>query len=121
MSGLSTPVRPWKDAPGGVMPGKGAVFEFAGQKSGSGRISIVDGAAPSKVVMHLELIKPLKADNAIEFTLKPEGPVTSVTWAMSGRRPLAGKIVSLFIDCDKMAGRDFEQGLANLKAIAERT
>jgi hypothetical protein len=28
--------------------------------------------------------------------------------------------MTLFIDCDKMVGRDFEEGLANLKAIAER-
>ena len=30
------------------------------------------------------------------------------------------KLVGLFLDMDKMIGRDFEIGLANLKAQAER-
>ena len=43
-----------------------------------------------------------------------------VTWSMNGERPLTGKIMSLFLDWDKMMGGEFETGLANLKAIAER-
>jgi len=39
---------------------------------------------------------------------------------MSGRQPLVGKVMSLFIDCEKMVGSQFEKGLASLKAIAER-
>ena len=70
--------------------------------------------------MRLSMVKPFKADNTVKFTLQPEGSATAVTWAMSGRQPLLGKVMTLFIDCDKMIGRDFEEGLANLKAIAER-
>ncbi len=104
----------------GASSGKGARFEFAGAKSGSGSIEIVDSSAPSDVVMRLAMVKPFKADNEVRFTLQPQGPATDVTWAMSGRQPLLAKVMTLFIDCDKMMGRDFEQGLANLKAIAER-
>jgi len=39
---------------------------------------------------------------------------------MSGKQPLLGKLMSLFIDCDRMVGSQFEKGLASLKAIAER-
>ena len=38
---------------------------------------------------------------------------------MSGKQPLLGKVMMLFIDCDRMVGRDFEEGLANMKKIAE--
>jgi hypothetical protein len=105
---------------GGAPSGRGAMFEFAGPKSGSGSIEIVDSAPPSNVVMRLCMFKPFKADNTVRFTLEPQGPATNVTWAMSGRQPLLAKVMTLFIDCDKMVGRDFEEGLANLKAIAER-
>ena len=69
------------------------------------------------------MTKPLKCDNTVEFTLEPEGTAsnasTNVTWAMSGKQPLLAKVMNLFIDCDKMVGKEFEAGLANLKAKAE--
>ncbi len=100
--------------------GKGARFDFAGSKSGSGYIEVLDSAAPSNVVMRLMMVKPFRADNRIEFTVAPAGGGSDVTWAMSGRQPLLMKAMSLIINCDKMVGRDFEEGLANLKAIAEK-
>jgi len=105
---------------GSATKGKGASYEFGGGKSGSGSLEIVDTSPPSNVVMRLLMVKPFKADNTVRFTLEPQGPATNVTWAMSGRQPLPAKVMSLFINCDKMVGRDFEQRLANLKAIAER-
>jgi hypothetical protein len=104
----------------GPASGKGAAFAFAGPKSGAGSIEIVDCVAPRSVVMRLLMVKPFKADNTVNFTLQPEGSATAVTWAMSGRQPLLAKVMTLFINCDKMVGRDFEEGLANLKAIAEQ-
>jgi hypothetical protein len=104
----------------GPASGKGAAFAFAGPKSGSGRIEIVETTFPSEVVLRLSMVKPFKADNTVRFTLEPKGPATDVTWAMTGRQPLLGKVMTLFIDCDRMMGRDFEEGLGNLKAIAER-
>ena len=102
----------------GPASGKGAKSTFAGPKSGTGSIEIVDAAAPSKVTMRLLMTAPFKADNTVEFTLKPDGAQTTVTWAMSGKQPLLAKAMTLFIDCDKMVGKDFEEGLANLKALA---
>jgi len=104
----------------GPASGKGAGFAFAGAKSGTGSIEIVESSAPRSVVMRLLMVKPFKVDNTVDFTLQPEGSATAVTWAMSGRQSLMAKAMTLFIDCEKMMGRDFEQGLANLKAIAER-
>jgi uncharacterized protein YndB with AHSA1/START domain len=98
--------------------GPGATFHFAGPKSGAGSISVVD-STPSKIVMRLKMTKPIAGDNRIEFTLKPEGDVTEVTWAMTGKPSLPAKVFSMFIDCERMMARDFDQGLANLKAIAE--
>jgi hypothetical protein len=63
--------------------------------------------------------EPFTADNVVEFTLVPRGDATDVTWAMRGTMPYMAKVVHLFLDMDRMVGRDFEAGLANLKAIAE--
>jgi hypothetical protein len=37
-----------------------------------------------------------------------------------GRQNLIAKVMGLFFDMDKMVGKDFETGLARLKAIAEK-
>jgi hypothetical protein len=58
--------------------------------------------------------------NTAVFTFKPEGGGTAVTWSMSGKSSLMGKIFCLFMSMDKMCGRQFEEGLANLKRETER-
>jgi hypothetical protein len=100
--------------------GKGAMHTFEGPKSGKGQLEIIDVAAPTEVTMRLKMVKPMPADNIVRFTLEPKGDATTVTWAMDGKTPLLARIVGLFLDCDKMVGREFEEGLNNLKAIAEK-
>jgi len=105
----------------GAPAGKGAVYEWDGNRQvGSGRIAITDSAPPSKVAMRLEMFRPFKADNVVEFTLEPQGnPTTRVTWTMHGRQPFMAKLMGTFINCDKMVGSQFEEGLAKLKGLAE--
>ena len=105
----------------GPESGKGAAHTWSGNsKVGEGRIEIIDASPPAKVTMMLDMLKPMKAHNTVELTLQPVGNATTVTWAMSGRQPLIAKVMTVFIDCDNMVGRQFEKGLADLKAIAER-
>jgi uncharacterized protein YndB with AHSA1/START domain len=105
--------------------GKGAAHTWSGNSNvGAGRIEITEAVPPARVAMRLVMVKPMKADNAVEFTLAPNGRGTGVggtdvTWAMSGSQPLLAKVMSLFIDCDRMVGGQFEKGLAKLKTIAE--
>jgi hypothetical protein len=103
----------------GPAQGKGAAYEWDGNREvGAGRIEITDSTPPSKVVLNLHMLRPFKAQNIVEFTLAPEGNATNVTWAMQGHQPYMAKLVSTFIDCDKMVGKQFEEGLAKLKGIA---
>jgi uncharacterized protein YndB with AHSA1/START domain len=105
----------------GAPSGKGAVYEWEGNREvGAGRIAILESVPASKLVLALDMIKPFPAKNTVEYTLEPNGNATNVTWAMSGRQPFMFKLMSAFINCEKMVGSQFELGLANLKAIAER-
>ena len=100
--------------------GTGAAHTWSGNRQvGAGRYEIVESIAPTRTVAKLDMRTPIEAHNTVEFTLSPQGNETSVTWAMSGRQPLMAKVASVFIDCDKMVGGPFEQGLANLRAIVE--
>ena len=75
------------------------------------------GAKTKRVVMDLVFLKPFAATNTTEFTLKPEGNGTAVTWSMAGKNGFMGKAVGLFMNCDKMVGTQFEKGFENLKAV----
>jgi hypothetical protein len=104
----------------GPTAGVGAVYAWNGNKNvGSGRMEILD-ATPNKITIKLEFYAPFKANNIAEFSLMPHGDATDVTWAMSGPTPFIGKIMATLIDCDKMCGKDFSQGLASMKDVAER-
>lgn len=106
----------------GPATGPGATQEWAGNRHvGEGRIAIVDAQVPSQVAMRLQMWKPMKADNNVLFTLHPNGAGTDVRWRMSGKQPLMAKLMTIFIDCDKMVGGQFDKGLTKLKAMAERT
>jgi uncharacterized protein YndB with AHSA1/START domain len=103
-----------------VTSGKGAVYSWEGNKEvGQGRMEIADSVPPSRLAIKLDFLKPFEAHNTVEFTLAPQGDATSVTWAMQGP-PYLLKIMHVFLDMDSMVGKDFETGLANLKAVAEK-
>jgi uncharacterized protein YndB with AHSA1/START domain len=105
----------------GSPSGKGAVYEWDGDKNvGRGRLAIADSSPPSRVTLDLDMLAPLRAHNIVEFTLEPKGDSNTVTWAMNGQVPYVAKIVHVFLNVDKMVGDDFEAGLANLKAVAEK-
>ena len=104
----------------GAASGTGAVYEWEGNsKAGKGRMEITDSLPPSQVVIKLDFVKPFEAHNLVQFTLQPTGASTDVTWAMQGPSPYLAKIMHVFINMDRMVGKDFEAGLANLKAVAE--
>jgi hypothetical protein len=104
----------------GPKSGKGAVYEWDGDKNvGKGRMEILE-TSPSKVVIKLDFMRPFEANNIAEFALEPRGEFTNVTWAMHGPNLFAGKLMSVFIDVDRMVGKDFEAGLASMKAVAEK-
>jgi Polyketide cyclase / dehydrase and lipid transport len=109
----------------GAGRGKGAVYAWDGNKNvGSGRMEILEASpppeTPSKVVIKLDFLKPFEAHNTAEFTMLPQGGATSVIWVMHGPAPFMSKVMQVFMNMDRMIGRDFETGLANLKTMTEK-
>ena len=102
----------------GPIAGPGSSMEWNGNnKVGAGRMTIMESHPNERIEIKLEFFKPFKATNTAEFTFKPEGSQTSVTWTMSGKNNFMGKAMHLIINCDKMVGGQFEQGLANLNSV----
>ncbi|MCU7374781.1 SRPBCC family protein [Paucibacter sp. O1-1] len=103
-----------------VTAGPGARYGWESDKVGVGSMEITEVAAPSRVAMKLDFVKPFEAHNQVEFRLRPEGGATQVSWAMQGPSPFVSKLIGVFISMDRMIGQDFEDGLANLKSLAEQ-
>jgi uncharacterized protein YndB with AHSA1/START domain len=119
---------PWEDRDpelkrtySGSASGKGAVYAWEGNRNvGSGRMEIMESAAPSKIVIKLDFIKPFEGHNTAEFTLAGGANATAVNWVMTGPSIFFSKVMQVFISFDRMIGKDFETGLANLNKLAEK-
>lgn len=107
----------------GATAGVGAVYTWNGNgQVGEGRTTITASRPHERIGIRLEMTRPFACDNAVEFTFEPTGAAgdeTAVTWAMTGRHNFVGKAIGLVCNLDKMCGRDFERGLAQLKAVVE--
>lgn len=105
----------------GTASGKGSIYEWDGNKDvGHGRMEITEVLPLAKVVMKLDFISPMEAHNMAEFNLEPQAGGTDVTWSIYGPMPYVSKVMTLFCSMDKMIGKEFEAGLADLKALAEK-
>lgn len=104
----------------GAASGKGAVYEWEGNnKVGQGWMEIMEAVPPSTVVIQQDFIKPYVARNLAEYARQTTGDSTDVTWAMHGPQPFMMKVMGTVMNMDRMIGKNFETGLANLKAHAE--
>ena len=100
--------------------GVGASQEWDGNsKVGTGRMTITDSVPHDRITLRLDFLKPFKATNMAGFVLREDAQGTEVIWTITGPAPLISKIMDTLMNMDRMIGRDFEQGLANLKAISE--
>lgn len=105
----------------GAASGKGAIYAWDGDRNvGSGRMEILEAAAPSKIVINLDFFTPFEGHNTAEFTMLPQGDGTHVTWVMHGPANFMSRLIQVFINLDNMIGRDFEAGLARLKTLTEK-
>lgn len=104
----------------GSESGEGAVYSWVGNdKVGEGKMTILKSQPTDSITIQLDFLKPMEATNAAEFTFKPEGEGTLVTWTMTGKKNFVAKAFHLLMDMDKLLGPDFERGLAQLKTVAE--
>lgn len=104
----------------GPASGPGAAYSWAGNNDvGEGRMTITESQPDERVRLKLEFYKPMAGVSTAEFTFKPQGSQTEVTWTMTGKNNFIAKAFCLFMNMDTMIGGQFEKGLADLKKVAE--
>jgi uncharacterized protein YndB with AHSA1/START domain len=104
----------------GAPAGAGAVYTWAGNNEvGEGRMTIAESRPSELIRIRMEFLKPFAATSTAEFTFKPEGDRTVVTWSMLGRNNFMAKAIHMVMNMDRMIGGMFEKGLASMKSVAE--
>jgi hypothetical protein len=98
----------------------GSIMEFDGNaEAGTGTLELLKAVPNESSEIRLVMTKPIHADNLIQYKLIPEGTGTRFSWTMSGDGGFFGKLISVFIDCEKMVTKDFVVGIENLKKVVE--
>lgn len=104
----------------GASAGVGAIYTWRGNNEvGEGRMMIAESRPSDRIRINMEFHKPIAAINTAEFTFKPEGNQTAITWSMFGEKNFVAKAIHLVMDMDKMIGGQFEKGLASMKSVVE--
>ncbi len=105
----------------GADQGDGAKMSWKGNNAvGQGAMTNIETRTNELIRFKMDFLKPMKATNFAEFSLKSEGDFTVVSWSMKGKNNFISKLFHLLVNCDKMVGTQFEKGLADLKLLAEQ-
>lgn len=104
----------------GPTAGAGSSYTWNGNgEVGEGTVTITESQPDERIAISLVMVRPFACRNAVEFTFKPQGDQTRVTWGMDGKYNFITKAMGLFMNMDGMIGGDFEQGLQSLKQVVE--
>lgn len=118
---------PWEDLDpdlqrtySGPDRGVGAHYAWSGnRRAGRGSMEIVR-SEPEQVDVTLVFLKPFSSTSEVAFLLTPAtGGGTTVHWRMRGEQSGIWGLLGRFVSMDRLIGKDFEKGLARLKAAAE--
>jgi carbon monoxide dehydrogenase subunit G len=105
----------------GPEAGEGTVMTWAGNSEvGAGKMTLVESRPDELVKIKLDFTEPFEGTSGAQFTFKPEGDQTEVTWSMDDEHTFLEKAFCLVMNGKKMVGEQMEKGLAQLKQVAEQ-
>ncbi|MBU1210834.1 MAG: SRPBCC family protein [Alphaproteobacteria bacterium] len=106
----------------GPESGKGAIFKWDGNDEvGKGQMSIEESIPPREIEIKLAFVEPFPGTSDVGFAFEPAGNGTTVTWTIAGEQGFVERAICTLmgLDMDRMIGKDYEEGLANLKRVVE--
>jgi hypothetical protein len=104
----------------GPESGTGSMLHWSGNSQvGEGTMTLTESRPNEFVKINTAIVKPMEVSNTTEFSFKPEGDQTHVTWTLYGHQNFVGKAFCLMMNGKKMMGELLEKGLAQLKTVAE--
>ena len=100
--------------------GQGAAMTWAGNDQvGEGKMTIVDSRPDDAIKLKVDIAKPYEGTSMSEFTFKPEGTGTAVTWAILAQHNFMEKAFCLIMNGKRMMSDLMDKGLAQMKSVVE--
>jgi hypothetical protein len=98
-----------------------SAWESENKKVGSGAQEILKISEGERLDFELRFLKPMKATNYAFLTTESQSEnQTKVKWGFTGKMTYPMNMMLLFMNMQKMVGKDFDSGLAKLKIILEK-
>lgn len=95
-------------------------WESDHKEVGAGEQEITAIVENERVDSELRFMKPWKSRSDAFFLLREIEPdQTEVVWGFSGTHSVPLNVMMLFYDMDKVVGKDFDEGLHELKTVME--
>lgn len=100
--------------------GMGATMTWTSEAMGNGSMQITQ-AQPYAFIATTRVFDDFNGESYANFTFKPEDGGTKVSWTMDGSEiPFAFRGILALMDPIKAINKDYDEGLASLKALAEK-
>lgn len=91
------------------------------KEAGKGEQEITGIKEGERIDYELRFLKPMKAtNNAFLVFSAVNDSTTNVKWGISGKMKYPVNTMLLFMNMDKMLGKDLQSGLENLKVLLEK-
>ena len=102
--------------------GKGSAMTWDGDDDvGAGTVTIVESDPDRAVNLKVTFTRPFEGGTNSDFRFVSKGDQTEVAWAMHGTHGFVAKVFNVVFDGLGMMGKDIDKGLAQLKAVVERS
>jgi effector-binding domain-containing protein len=99
----------------------GAKYSWVGNSDvGEGSMTITKIETGKMIEQDLRFLKPFESNSTTYMTIEPAEGGNKVTWGMKGESGFVPRIMMTMMGgMDGAVGKDYEKGLANLKALCE--
>lgn len=96
-------------------------WESDNENVGIGEQEIKNIKEGERIDFELRFKEPMEATNFAYMTTEALSPTqTKVIWGFTGKSPYPFNFMLAFMNMDEMVGKDFQQGLDNLKVLLEK-
>ncbi|MFV0389394.1 MAG: SRPBCC family protein [Pyrinomonadaceae bacterium] len=101
-------------------PGFTSAWDSQIEDVGAGE-QVITAESQTRMETLIRFLRPFRSEsNAYLTYVAVNDTQTKVTWGFTGKMPRPFNLFVLFMNMDDAVGKDFDEGLANLKAIIEK-
>ncbi|MCB9332540.1 MAG: SRPBCC family protein [Lewinellaceae bacterium] len=97
----------------------GATYSWKGNDDVGAGQQVITGMTADRIDMEVRFTEPFESTSPTYLIFEPNEAKTKVTWAFDMHVAFPWNGLAMFTDMDAAVGKDYTQGLENMKAVCE--